>query len=336
MPSGFDVGLLARSSGTVEPVARELGGVRTAVATADVADEPALQGGLEHLVESLGVPEVLVHDAGVIRADDVSSLDATTVRDTWAVNVGGAVTTAATLLARMAEAGGGSHLTTSGMPEPLPRPTSLSLGKAELRALAELLDRQFGPHDVRCATVTVCGPVAPGTAYDPDDIAEHYASLHGRPARGRPTSATASRPTRPADEYEGAPMPTFPAIHHLALSVTDLEVSEPWYTRLIGAEPAMTLVDGPFHRRVFALPSGQLLGLTRHDAADSAQSFSASMPGMDHVGFGAADRAELEQWIEHLDGIGVAHSGIVEAEYGLALSFKDPDGNALEFFVMAG
>lgn len=129
-------------------------------------------------------------------------------------------------------------------------------------------------------------------------------------------------------------MPTFPAIHHLALSVTDLEVSEPWYTKLIGAGPAMTLSDGPFHRRVFALPSGQLLGLTRHDAVDPAQSFSPSTPGMDHVGFGVSGREEIEQWRDHLDSIGVEHSGVVEAEYGLALSFKDPDGNALEFFFL--
>ncbi|ANY05652.1 VOC family protein [Pseudonocardia sp. HH130630-07] len=131
-------------------------------------------------------------------------------------------------------------------------------------------------------------------------------------------------------------MPTFPAIHHVALSVTDLQVSEPWYVRLIGAEPAMTLSDGPFERRVFALPSGQLLGLTRHDDADGADAFSPSRPGMDHLGFGVTDRAGLEDWREHLDATGIAHDGIVEADYGLALSFKDPDGNALEFFVMAG
>ncbi|WP_405415497.1 VOC family protein [Pseudonocardia alni] len=130
-------------------------------------------------------------------------------------------------------------------------------------------------------------------------------------------------------------MPEFPAIHHLALSVTDLEVSEPWYSKLIGSEPAMTLSDGPFHRRVFALPSGQLLGLTRHDSVDTGDAFAPDRPGMDHVGFGVADRAEIEQWIDHLDSVGIAHDGIVEADYGLALSFKDPDGNALEFFHLA-
>lgn len=95
---------------------------------------------------------------------------------------------------------------------------------------------------------------------------------------------------------------------------------------------AMTLSDGPFHRRVFALPTGQLPGLTRHDSVDPSQTFSASTPGMDHVGSGVADRVEIEQWRDHLDSIGVRHSGVVEADYGLALSFKDPDGNALEFF----
>ncbi|OLM20302.1 MULTISPECIES: VOC family protein [unclassified Pseudonocardia] len=130
-------------------------------------------------------------------------------------------------------------------------------------------------------------------------------------------------------------MPEFPAIHHLALSVTDLQVSEPWYVKLIGAEPAMTLSDGPFHRRVFALPSGQLLGLTRHDDVDGGDSFSPSRPGMDHVGFGVGDRSELQRWCDHLDAVGIAHDGITEADYGLALSFKDPDGNALEFFVLA-
>nr|WP_238590123.1 hypothetical protein [Pseudonocardia sp. AL041005-10] len=34
--------------------------------------------------------------------------------------------------------------------------------------------------------MTVCGPVAPGTAYDPDDIAETYARLHRLPAGAWP------------------------------------------------------------------------------------------------------------------------------------------------------
>jgi NAD(P)-dependent dehydrogenase (short-subunit alcohol dehydrogenase family) len=68
------------------------------------------------------------------------------------------------------------------MPKPVPEVTSLSLGKAGVRVLTELLDTQFGPSGVHVATVTVGGTVAPGTAFDPDDIAEHYWRLHAQPA----------------------------------------------------------------------------------------------------------------------------------------------------------
>ncbi|MBN9797281.1 MULTISPECIES: SDR family oxidoreductase [Pseudonocardia] len=183
--AGHPVGVLARSSSTVNGLLADLPG-GAAGATADVADEAALRTALGGLVERLGVPEVVVYNAGVIRADTVTGLDAATLRDTWAVNVGGAVTTAAALLPVMADGDGGSYLMTAGMPHPLPQLTSLSLGKAGLRALAELLDAEFGPRGVRSATVTVCGPVAPGTAYDPDDIAEHYARLHRLPAGAWP------------------------------------------------------------------------------------------------------------------------------------------------------
>lgn len=130
-------------------------------------------------------------------------------------------------------------------------------------------------------------------------------------------------------------MPETPSINHVAMSVTDLATSEPWYTRLFGAEPAMTLADGPFNRRVFALAGGQLFGLTQHDAASGGARFDPTVPGLDHVGFTCADRAEVAAWQAHLDQVGIDHSGIVEAEYGWALSFKDPDGNALEFFALA-
>lgn len=138
---------------------------------------------------------------------------------------------------------------------------------------------------------------------------------------------------RRASGHHGG-MPETPSISHVALSVTDLAVSLPWYQSLFAAEPAMSLNDGPFQRRVFALADGQLFGITAHDAARSGDRFDVVAPGLDHVGFACADRAAVAAWQAHLDQIGVDHSGIVEAEYGYALSVKDPDGNALEFFAL--
>ncbi|MFG3191087.1 SDR family NAD(P)-dependent oxidoreductase [Streptomyces omiyaensis] len=180
---GLPVGLVARTEETVEAAAAEIGalGVRAVPLTADVADEEALCTALDAAVKELGEPDAVVYNAAVIRPDAVGELPHRAHLDTYAVNVLGALTTAAHLLPGMARRGRGTFVVTGGMPETKPSYVSLSLGKAGVRALVELLDAEYGPSGVHVATVTVGGAVAPGTAYDPDDIAERYWRLHAQP-----------------------------------------------------------------------------------------------------------------------------------------------------------
>jgi NAD(P)-dependent dehydrogenase (short-subunit alcohol dehydrogenase family) len=180
---GFDIGLVARSSRSLDAVARDVSesGTRPVGVTADAADEAGLRDALDHLERELGTPEIVVYNAAVIQWDALGDLTLREHLDAWAVNVGGAITAAAHLGPRMAARGGGTILLTGGMPTPIPGVTSLSLGKAGLRALTELLAAQFGPAGVHVATVTVAGAVAPGTAFDPDEIAEQYWTLHTQP-----------------------------------------------------------------------------------------------------------------------------------------------------------
>jgi NAD(P)-dependent dehydrogenase (short-subunit alcohol dehydrogenase family) len=180
---GLPVALIARSRETVESAARSVRsfGVAALPLTADSADEAGLRAALDTAAAEFGVPDVLVYNAAVIRPDAVGGLSVREHLDTYAVNVLGALTAAARTAPGMAARGTGTFLLTGGMPEPDPAYVSLSLGKAGVRSLVALLDMEYGPSGVHVATVTVTGAVAPGTAWDPDDIAEHYWRLHTQP-----------------------------------------------------------------------------------------------------------------------------------------------------------
>ncbi len=127
-------------------------------------------------------------------------------------------------------------------------------------------------------------------------------------------------------------MSEFPSIGHVALTVTDLTVSRPWYQRLVGAEPVLDEpTDGGFYHTVFEI-GDTLIGLHEHPDTNAEIAFTELRSGLDHIGFGCADRATLEAWETRLDNLGIAHGGIIDAHYGSGLSFRDPDGIALEFF----
>jgi glyoxylase I family protein len=131
-------------------------------------------------------------------------------------------------------------------------------------------------------------------------------------------------------------MPTFPAITHVALTVRDLSVSVPWYEQLLGVKPVLDEdTDPDFHHTVYLLGS-TLLGLHQHGTPAPDERFSEHRVGLDHLAFGCANRAELEEWVARLDELGIAHGGIKDASYGSGISFRDPDGIALELFAPPG
>lgn len=156
-------------------------GVPVSTLTADCADEVALRAALDAAGAEFGVPDCVVYNAAIIQPDRPGTLSVRAHQDAWAVNVVGAITAAAHVAPGMVRHGGGSFLVTGGMPEPKPEYVSLSLGKAGLRALVTLLDKEYGPTGLHVASVTVDGAVAAGSAFDPDDIAEHYWRLLTQP-----------------------------------------------------------------------------------------------------------------------------------------------------------
>ncbi len=167
---GYDIGLVARSRATLKAASAAIGGAATAVA--DAADETQLKAALD----ALGTPEVLIYNAGLIRPDRPGELTHAQHQQAYAINVLGAMTAAAHVAPGMIA---GTILITGGMPEPIPSYTSLSLGKAGVRALTSILGAEY-PH-LHVATVLVAGDVGPD---DPDRIAEEYWRLHSQPRGG--------------------------------------------------------------------------------------------------------------------------------------------------------
>ena len=126
-------------------------------------------------------------------------------------------------------------------------------------------------------------------------------------------------------------LPEFPAIAHVALTVSDLERSRPWYQRLFGSDPVIDEDTGPFHHVVW-LVGTTLVGIHQFPDPTSTNPFDERRLGLDHLAFGCASRTELEGWERRLTELQITNGGIVDAPYGSGLSFRDPDNIALEFF----
>lgn len=128
-------------------------------------------------------------------------------------------------------------------------------------------------------------------------------------------------------------MTEFTGVSHIALTVTDLERSKQWYTDILGWQMLMEGTDNEIEFAFGFLPGGIGLGLRRH-AGGTGDAFSPERTGLDHASFAVGSRDELASFESHLEEQSAEYSPIVEAPYGSVLSFKDPDGIALEAFTM--
>jgi glyoxylase I family protein len=124
---------------------------------------------------------------------------------------------------------------------------------------------------------------------------------------------------------------TSTVIHHVALSVSDVETSTDWYTRLFDLAMVAEF-DEPAPMVVLMTPQGQAIDL-RQDPKVVLERFTQERVGLDHVGFVVGDRTELDAWEQRLAEHDVERSPVQESPFGWHLNFRDPDGIALEFFL---
>jgi glyoxylase I family protein len=143
-------------------------------------------------------------------------------------------------------------------------------------------------------------------------------------------------PTDTAPVAEATVRPTLTAIHHVGITVTDVEASAAWYERVLGLgrlftehhyrSPAngYTIVLGP--------PDGSFSLGVDHHPGNAGDSFDPTRTGLDHLSFQVESVDALQAWATHLEGQGVPNSGVYPMQ-GFPLSlvtFCDPDGVQLE------
>lgn len=129
-------------------------------------------------------------------------------------------------------------------------------------------------------------------------------------------------------------------IHHLRLTVTDLQRSRRFYTTLLGfsvvvESPAQ---DDPEAAAMYALLFGGivmargnlLMGL--RPVAPAGDAFSEDRVGLDHLSFDVPGHDDLERAVALFDEHAVPHGPITALPaFGIyVLPFRDPDNIALE------
>jgi glyoxylase I family protein len=133
-----------------------------------------------------------------------------------------------------------------------------------------------------------------------------------------------------------------PRLHHLALTVTDVQTSVKWYEDVFGVRFQMDVPHAGGVGKLLADETYQLMiVLHRHDTNDGAL-FGETTTGLDHAGFTVPTRPDLEAWQVHLESNGVVRADaadkpmtqapIADEPYGSVLVFRDPDNIQLELF----
>jgi glyoxylase I family protein len=129
-------------------------------------------------------------------------------------------------------------------------------------------------------------------------------------------------------------------IHHLRLTVTDVERSREFYTSLLGFEVAVESPppDDPSAAEAFKILFGGVVMIRGNlimglrPMAPSGDRFDPDRVGLDHLSFSVPSRGDLEQAARLFESRGVTHGEIASLpSFGIdVLPFEDPDGVQLE------
>jgi glyoxylase I family protein len=133
---------------------------------------------------------------------------------------------------------------------------------------------------------------------------------------------------------------TLAGLHHLGLTVFDVERSAGWYRDVLGfVKIGEHGGAGHPRRKVFLRHPGfgVRLGLVEHHGP-RPNAFDEKNIGLDHLAFAVPGRRDLEHWAHQLQRLGVPFSPPAPAlsiPGAAVIVFRDPDNIQLELFTEA-
>ncbi|MFM8349758.1 MAG: VOC family protein [Actinomycetales bacterium] len=127
-----------------------------------------------------------------------------------------------------------------------------------------------------------------------------------------------------------------PALDHLTLTVIDPARSAAWYQGLLGSATVIEREGPTWTRKRLQWPDGLVLGFTQHVGKTPNDRFDHERVGLDHIGLGCATESEVRAWADRMSALGIDHGPVEDVPYGWAVTARDPDGIAVEFFCLRG
>jgi glyoxalase family protein len=126
-------------------------------------------------------------------------------------------------------------------------------------------------------------------------------------------------------------------IHHISGITDDLELALDWYPATLGLKVIKRTVnrDDPDTHHYF-WGARERDGVAPHSAwtlfgwGSSSIQARGGTGQTHHVAFRAADEEEQEEWREHLLGMGVSVTPVMDRQYFRSIYFRAPDGQLLE------
>lgn len=181
--AGFAIAMVARNEQKLQDYQSRLQaeGITSDYFIADAGNEEALSIAFANIHDQLGAPQVLIYNAAIPRMENILQTSYETLVNDFRANVAGAMVCVQSVLPTMQKQQQGTILLTGGGFSLSPQADfgSLSIGKAGVRTLANMLYSVLKDSPIKVGTITICGTVnGDDRKYSSELIAEEYWKLH--------------------------------------------------------------------------------------------------------------------------------------------------------------